>query len=225
MILKVFPVFIFFAAPAYAQKEAPSKEEMRVAIETAMKKEDLPGAEKVFTEWIDSGAGDFDAFSGRAAIRLLSGNAKGSQEDFAAAEKLDAEKGAKLKFFIADRAMWKARKLGMDGKQAEALKIYDSLIALYPKSGSAYHDRGGVKTALKNYDGAIADLTKAIEFDDGNNAFGDSYILRARAKRAKGDEEDAKEDETKANAVAEARSQKEDGARGSGEAGAEKEGE
>lgn len=219
-MLKALPILIALATAVFAQdageKPADPKAELGATVAAAMKKEDYAAAEKALTAWIESGKGDFDALSGRAAVRLLSGNVKGCQEDFAAAGKLDREKAAKLKFFLADRAIWKARKLEMDGHHEQALKIYDGLLVLYPKSAPAYHDRGCLKIDIKDYDGAIADLTKAIEFDDGTNAFGDSYTLRARAKRAKGDEAGAKEDDAKANAAVEAQRSKEDAAPASG---------
>ncbi|WP_411846753.1 tetratricopeptide repeat protein [Roseibacillus persicicus] len=102
-----------------------------------------------------------------------------------------------MKLFIAEQSIWRAREFDMKKRYPEELKIYEVLLALYPESGMIYHDRGGLKTSMGNYDGAIADLTKAIEFDEGNNSAGDSLTLRARAKRARGDEAGAKADDAK----------------------------
>ena len=186
------------------QKDNRTPEELRAAIEAALKAEDFTTAEGALTSLIDKSSADFDAVGGRAMVRVFLGDVAGATKDFDAAIRIDGEKGKKLKFFVADRSIWKARELDMKKRYPEALKIYDVLLALYPKSGMAYHDRGGLKTSMGDYSGAIDDLTKAIEFDEGNNAAGDSYELRARAKRAKGDEEGAKVDEAKAKEIAEA---------------------
>ena len=183
------------------QKETRTPDELRAAVEAAMKSEDYTAAEEALTSMISNDSNDFDAVGGRAAVRVFLGDVDGATKDFEAAIKIDEEKGEKLKFFIADRSIWRARELDMKKRYPEALKIYDVLLALYPESGMAYHDRGGLKTSMGDYDGAIADLTKAIEFDEGNNSAGDSYTLRARAKRAKGDEDGAKADDAKAKEV------------------------
>jgi tetratricopeptide (TPR) repeat protein len=186
------------------RKDSRTPEELLAAVEVALKAEDFTTAEGVLTSLIDRNPADFDALGGRAMVRVFLGDATGATKDFEDAIRIDGEKGKKLKFFIADRSIWKAREFGMKKRYPEALKIYDVLLALYPRSGMAFHDRGGLKTSMGDYAGAIDDLTKAIEFDAGNNAAGDSYELRARAKRAKGNEEGAKADEAKAKEVAEA---------------------
>jgi tetratricopeptide (TPR) repeat protein len=144
---------------------------------------------------LESDSKDLSALAGRAAVRILMGDAQGAQEDFDAAIAIDEEQGQKMKFAIADRSIWRARELDMKERFPESLKIYDVLLTMYPEQGMAYHDRGGLKTRMGDYAGAIADLGKAIEFDSGNNSVGDSYTLRARAKRAAGDEAGALEDE------------------------------
>lgn len=184
-----------------SKKDTLTPEELRSSVEAAMKSEDYTTAEAGLTSMIANDPKDFDALAGRAAVRIVLGNAEGAAEDFDAAIKVDEEKGKKLKFFIADRSIWRARELDMKKRYPEALKIYDVLLVLYPESGMAYHDRGGLKTTMGDYEGSIADLSKAIEFDEGNNSAGDSYVLRARAKRAKGDEEGAKADEAKAKEI------------------------
>ena len=187
------------------QKETRTPEELRAAVEAAMKSEEFTAAEKALTSMIANDSSDFNAVSGRAAVRVFLGDVDGAAKDFDAAIKIDKEKGEKLKFFVADRSIWRARELDMKKSYPEALKIYDVLLTLYPESGMAYHGRGGLKTSMGDYDGAIADLTKAIEFDEGNNSAGDSYTLRARAERAKGDEDGAKTDDAKAKEVFDAR--------------------
>ena len=63
----------------------------------------------------------------------------------------------------------------------------EKVLLLFPESGMAYHDRGGAKIELNDFSGAVEDLTAAIKHDEGNNQFGDSYMLRARALRGLGE--------------------------------------
>jgi hypothetical protein len=49
--------------------------------------------------------------------------------------------------------------------------------------------------ALGDYQGALKDFTLAIEHDQGNNRFGDSLLLRSRAKEKLGHNEGAKQDQ------------------------------
>lgn len=185
-------------------KDSRTPEELRAAIQAAMQAEDYATAEQALTSMIAKDPDDFEAVSARAGTRIFLGDADGAAKDFDAAIKIDKENGEKLKAFVADRSIWRAREMDMKKRYPEALKIYDVLLALYPESGMAFHDRGGLKASMGDFDGAIADLTKAIEFDQGNNSAGDSYTLRARAKRAKGDEKGAVADEGKAKQVFEA---------------------
>jgi len=188
-----------------SSEDTRTPEELRIAIEAATKSEDYPAAEKALTSLLAHQPNDFNTVVARAGIRVFLGDATGVKEDFAAAIKIDPEKGEQVKFYIADRSVWRAREFDMAKRYPEAMKIYDVLVALYPESGMTYHDRGGMKTSMGDFEGAIADLTKAIEFDEGNNSAGDSYALRARAKRANGDVAGADADDAKAQAVFDSR--------------------
>jgi tetratricopeptide (TPR) repeat protein len=201
----LIPAILILASCSDSKPKARSAEELRQSVQAAIKTEDYTKAEKELSELIAQDPKSFDSLIGRAAVRIFLGDAQGSDADFKAAVALDAEKGAKARFYISDRAIWRAREFDMKGQKADALKIYDVLLTLYPKSGMAYHDRGGLKTDMKDYDGAIADLTQAIEFDGGNNTNGDSFVLRARAKRGKGDETGAAADEAQANTKTDAK--------------------
>jgi hypothetical protein len=66
---------------------------------------------------------------------------------------------------------------------------------LFPELGVAYHERGAAKLDLRRYDEAIADLDLAIKHDDWRNRYGDTDVLRAKAKREKGDIAGAEADE------------------------------
>lgn len=172
-----------------------STEDLRQSVQAAIKAEDFSKAEKNLSELISHDPKSFDARVGRAWVRMLQGDISGCESDLKVAVDLDAEKAAKARFYIADRAVWKAREFEIKGRKIDAMKIYDTVLTLYPKSGNVYHERGGLKIDMKDYDGAIADLTKAIELDQGHNAYGDSFVLRARAKRAKGDDAGAAADD------------------------------
>ncbi len=178
-----------------------SMAKLELSAEAFINAEDFSGAEKELSQIVAQDPKNFDAWIGRGAVRIFLGNAQGSEDDFKAAAALDAKKEKDARFFVSDRAIWRARELDMKGGKTEALKIYDVILKLNPKSGMAYHERGALKIDLKEYDEAIADFTKAIEFDDGNNSAGDSFELRAKAKKAKGDETGAKEDEKRASAT------------------------
>ena len=184
-----------------APSTASVANEAKTTLWEAMKSEDYKEAEELLTKIMERDPDDFDAVSGRAAVRVFLGDKEGARQDFDAAVAVNPEKAAEMRYLIADRAMWRARGFDMEERYGEALKIYDVLLTLFPESGMAYHDRGGLKTSMKDYAGAIEDLTKAIEFDEGNNSAGDSYVLRARAKRAAGDVAGADEDDAKAEAI------------------------
>jgi tetratricopeptide (TPR) repeat protein len=62
---------------------------------------------------------------------------------------------------------------------------YNSTIESYPQSFNAYLNRGGVKQAKGDFDGAIADYDKAIELDP--NYACHIYFRRGLAKVRKGD--------------------------------------
>ena len=198
-LLLFISAFLFLVSCFDSQPKPRSPNELRPSIQAAIAVGDYTKAEKELSEWITQDSKSFDVWLGRAGTRIFLGDAQGAEEDFNAAVKLDPEKGTKGRFQIVDRILWRARDLDIQGQKANALKIYDVLVKLHPKEGMIYHDRGGLKTDLKDYDGAIIDLTKAIEFDKGNNTYGDSFVLRARAKRAKGDVAGAAEDEDRAN--------------------------
>jgi tetratricopeptide (TPR) repeat protein len=67
--------------------------------------------------------------------------------------------------------------------------------ALTLQSSEAHYNRGLAKRKNGDYDGAIADFTKAIELDPG---YAEAYYERGEAKRANLDYEDAIDDYTRA---------------------------
>lgn len=63
-----------------------------------------------------------------------------------------------------------------DGRQYEAMQQADGLIRLYPHHAALYAIRGGMEQKRKQYERAVADLTRAIELDPKNP---DYYVSRA----------------------------------------------
>jgi tetratricopeptide (TPR) repeat protein len=181
-------------------KPEQSFDELKSKVQESVKTGNYSTAKKQLDAMLRLRTNDFDALITRGGVAIFLGDSSSAEADFRAAGVIDKEKAAKARFFFADRATWAAREHDMKKRYQEALAIYNCLLTLYPKSGTAYHERGGVKTEMSDYRGAIDDLTKAIELDDGNNAHGDSYVLRARAKRAMGDVKGAQNDEALANA-------------------------
>lgn len=55
------------------EQDARTPEELRTAIEVAMKSEDFPTAEKALTALIGHDPDDFDSVGGRAAVRVFLG--------------------------------------------------------------------------------------------------------------------------------------------------------
>src|ERR1700712_1711816 len=54
------------------------------------------------------------------------------------------------------------------GKLDEAAKDFTKYIEMEPERADGYSGRGKVKVSQKNFDGAIEDLSKALEFDDND---------------------------------------------------------
>ena len=54
------------------------------------------------------------------------------------------------------------------GRPGEALKAFDAALALNPVSASAHHGRGLALAAVRDFEGALACQTRALEFDPRN---------------------------------------------------------
>ena len=141
---------------------------------------------------------NLDYLSTRAFAQLHLGDFQAANADFATMERLEPESGAKVKQQIAQGLISRARSKSAGGDNAAAIKDLDMVIAIFPELGVAYHERGGAKSDLKQYKEAIADYDLAIKFDEWHNKFGDSYALRAKAKRALGDTAGADADDKEA---------------------------
>jgi tetratricopeptide (TPR) repeat protein len=66
------------------------------------------------------------------------------------------------------------------GRFRQAIRDYDSVLRLNPKTAEAYHGRAHCYSKLKQYDLAIKDLAHTIEIEPEN---ADAYYLRAFAYR------------------------------------------
>jgi len=180
------------------QKKESRLDGTRARATDALRRKDYARAHAELDGLLEVAPRDVPARVQRAALRVLTGDARGASSDFNALIEIDEEKGVKLRFTVADRALWIARKHIIDGEHKEAIEILDVILHLFPDSGMAYHDRGAARFEIEDFKGAIDDFTKAIYHDDGNSWAGDSYQLRARARRAIGDESGADEDEKRA---------------------------
>jgi tetratricopeptide (TPR) repeat protein len=136
--------------------------------------------------------------STRAFTHLHLSDFPAAKADFATIGRLDPKNGPNVKLQTAQGLISRARSKSFSGDNAAAIKDLDMVLALFPELGVAYHERGGAKSDLKQYKEAIADFDLAIKFDEWHNEAGDSYTLRARAKRALGDTAGADADDKEA---------------------------
>jgi tetratricopeptide (TPR) repeat protein len=139
-----------------------------------------------------------DCLSTRAFAHLQLGDLASAKSDFATIERLDAKNGPKIQQRILEGLISRARSKSAKGDHNGEISDWDIVIGLVPEHGLAYHERGAAKSDLKRYKEAIADLDLAIKFDGWHNRFGDSYFLRAQAKKAIGDLQGAELDEKSA---------------------------
>lgn len=171
-----------------------SEEELQKHCQTAMQAQDYAKARTFVDEMVRRQPNDLDALATRGIVFAFASQFADAERDFQSCISIDEKKGKHARFFAADRVLWRSRELSMKGDNKAAITLLDGVLTMYPESGMAYHERGGAKIDTGDYNGAITDLTKAIDHDSGNNRFGDSYELRARAKEALGDKDGAQKD-------------------------------
>lgn len=141
---------------------------------------------------------NIEFLSTRAFTQLHLGNFPAANDDFTRIERLDPKNGPQAKEQIVQGLISRARNKSACGDNAGAVKDLDMVLALVPNLGIAYHERGAAKSDLTHYREAIADFDLAIKFDAWHNRFGDSFALRAKAKKAFGDIAGADADEQEA---------------------------
>jgi tetratricopeptide (TPR) repeat protein len=134
----------------------------------------------------------------RAFSYLHLGNFTNANADFATMQRLDPSNGPKAKFEIAQGLLERARSKSAKHDNEGAVKDLDMVLAVAPRLGVAYHERGAAKLDLKRYKEAVADFDLALKDAAWHNKYGDSFILRAKAKRALGDAAGAAADEREA---------------------------
>jgi tetratricopeptide (TPR) repeat protein len=139
-----------------------------------------------------------EALALRAFAYVNQGEAKAANEDFKKLESLDPKDGSRARPAVVQNLISKARAKTANHDEEAAIKDLNMALALDPGSGVAYHERGVANLNLKHYQEAIADFDSAIRNDKWHNKFGDSYVLRAKAKRASGDAAGAEADEKSA---------------------------
>jgi Flp pilus assembly protein TadD len=193
-IASLFVILTLAGCSESSRQDGRTDPQLLASAEHAMKTEDYGEALKAMNVLVERSPTNFIFLSGRAMILAVLGRADEAGADFDRCVALDDKEGKKVRFFVADRLVWKGRHLAATKQPEKALVLLDVALQLFPKSGNTYHDRGAVKMDLGDYRGAAKDFTLAIENDEGNNRFGDSYLLRSRAKEKLGDTEGAKGD-------------------------------
>ena len=78
-------------------------------------------------------------------------------------EKITQEVAAEDKTFLSNQKLEACRKFYYNGDYQSVVKLCDAAIELNASNATAYALRGAIYKELKNYDAAIADLSKAIE--------------------------------------------------------------
>jgi len=80
---------------------------------------------------------------------------------------------------IAQHAMFSLGNVHvLQNDHASALAVYERLVGQAPEDARAWFDRGVAKSHLNDLDGAIADMSKALELDP---SLADAYATRALA--------------------------------------------
>lgn len=192
LLISLFPLF-FGCGKSPAPVE--SAEGLRTQSRIAIQEHNYAAAEEHLGKIVEQDAGDITALLGRAGMRLIEGNGAGAAVDYAAAAKLDPSQAGEVKAKTITEALNAAQQHILRQDMDTANKIIDALLVVSPSSGSIWHESGIARFRKQDYPGAISSFTKAIEFDDGNNKAGDSYAMRAAARRASGDAAGAKADE------------------------------
>lgn len=140
-----------------------------------------------------------EALALRGFSQINLGDAKAANEDFKELERLDPKDGPKAKLAVAQNLISKAREKSAKHDYKAAINDLNLVLVLYPDSGVAFNERGSANLELKQYKAAIEDLDNAIKYDAWHNQFGESYRLRAKARKALGDVDGAKADQKEAD--------------------------
>ena len=100
------------------------------------------------------------------------------------------------KIFLSNQKVFEALKVYYTGDYNGSIKIFTEAIELNPQNGLAYYGRAYAYDDLKNYQQAIEDCSKAVQFD--NPRLIDAYNNRGEAYRKSGNYKQAIADYDKA---------------------------
>lgn len=76
-----------------------------------------------------------------------------------------------------EKLLQKAKRLSDEGKLEESLTYYDKADSACPNVPFIIHERGLVKSHLKNFDGAIEDINQSIRLEENDK----TYMINNRA--------------------------------------------
>ncbi len=130
-----------------------------------------------------------------ALAYALRGDAALKAGDFVTAQ-ADYQRALELEPYYVSPQIYLGDAFLYQNKFTEAIKEYDAALLLVSDDSHIYYQRGLAKLNLQIYEGAIADLTSAIEKD--KTQFPGSYVLRGIAYSAIGENENALADYEKA---------------------------
>ncbi|SDR33249.1 tetratricopeptide repeat protein [Thermostaphylospora chromogena] len=142
---------------------------------------------------IELDPGYLDAYINRAGLRAAAGLNEQARADVAAGLAIDPD----------NAHLWSV--LGQleanDGRHAEAMAAFETALAADPELSAAWANRGSLRYDSGDAEGAVADLSRAIELasDDERAAL---HYNRAIALRALGREEEARADLRRARDLA-----------------------
>lgn len=130
-----------------------------------------------------------------ALVYALRGDAALKSGDFVSAQ-ADYQRALELEPYYVSPQIYLGDAYLYQNKFNEAIQEYDAALSLVSEDSHIYYQRGLAKLNLQIYEGAIADLTSAIEKD--NTQFPGSYVLRGIAYSAIGQYDKALADYEKA---------------------------
>lgn len=151
-----------------------------ILAEIALKKDDLKGAEKAYTEVINLEPRSPAALANRGMLRFQLDKKTEGMKDLDKAVELDPKS-------IEARTS-RATQLQLQGKFAEAIKDYDAVLSHQPDLGEVLMARGLAKQYSKDLDGAEKDLAAAAKLQPQRFAVHANLALLLKEK---GDEKGA----------------------------------
>ena len=116
------------------------------------------------------------AYVYRGLVNMERENFSDAEKDFTSAVEVESE----LKEALFDLALAQEN----SDKPADAIKTYDKLLAIDEKFVDAWHNRGRLKLAAKDYSGAISDFESALKIETINaDAYNNIAIAYFKQKK------------------------------------------